>query len=85
MPEVAVVFPAFGDVPANVAKLRTGTLTVTGVANQLGYGERQGTDSGRPEVQGRIVGQFQLDHAPGVASGRRSFSAASKRAVPLLS
>ena len=78
MPEVAVVFPAFGDVPANV-QTATGTLTVTGVANQLGYGERQGTDSGRPEVQGRIVGQFQLDHAPGVAPAQIIFSGEQAR------
>ena len=53
-PEVAVVLPSFGNLPANVA-------------DQLGFGERQGTDAGRPEVQGRIVLQFQLDRAPGVA------------------
>jgi hypothetical protein len=73
MPEVAMVFPAFGVLPANVQSA-TGTLTVTGVANQLGYGERQGADSGRPEVQGRIVTQFQLDHAPGVAPAQIIFS-----------
>jgi hypothetical protein len=78
MPEVAVVFPAFGDVPANV-QTATGTLTVTGVANQLGYGERQGTDSGRPEVQARIVGQFQLDHAEGVAPAQIIFSGEQAR------
>ena len=78
MPEVAMVFPAFGDVPANV-QTATGTLAVTGVANQLGYGERQGADSGRPEVQGRIVVQFQLDHAPGVAPAQIIFSGEQAR------
>ncbi len=53
-PEVAVVYPAFGNLPLNVA-------------DQLGYGERQGADSARPEVQGRLVFQFQADHAAGVA------------------
>ena len=53
-PEFAVVLPAFGNLPANVA-------------DQLGFGERQGADSGRPEIQGRLVAQFQLDHAPAVA------------------
>jgi hypothetical protein len=53
-PEVAIVLPAYGNVPSLVD-------------NQLGFGERQGTDSGRPEVQGRIVAQFQLDKAKGVA------------------
>jgi hypothetical protein len=52
-PEFAVVMPAFGNDPSNVA-------------DQLGYGEKQGADSGRPEVQARLVLQFQLDKAPGV-------------------
>jgi len=34
-PEFAIVFPAFDDVPTNVA-------------DQLGFGERQGADSSRP-------------------------------------
>jgi hypothetical protein len=53
-PEFALVMPAFGNDPSNVA-------------DQLGYGEKQGADSGRPELQARIVAQFQLDKAPGVA------------------
>ena len=51
--EFALTVPAFGNTPSNVA-------------DQLGYGERQGADSGRPEVQGRIVTEWQLDKAPGV-------------------
>jgi hypothetical protein len=34
---------------------------------QLAIGERQGADSGRPDLSGRFVTQFQLDKAPGVA------------------
>jgi hypothetical protein len=56
MPEVAAVLPASGDQPG-----------ANNLANQLGYGERQGPDSARPTVEGRVVVQFQLDHAPGVA------------------
>jgi hypothetical protein len=52
-PEIALVLPAFGDLPVNLA-------------DQLGFGERQGADSHRPEYQGRIVTQFQLDKAAGV-------------------
>ncbi len=52
-PEFALVLTAFGNLPADVT-------------NQLGYGERQGADSNRPEIQGRIVTQWQLDKAPGV-------------------
>ena len=64
MPEVALVLPASGNVPA-----------AANLFNQLGYGERQGPDSARPNVQGRIVGQFQLDHAPGVVPAQIIFSA----------
>lgn len=53
-PEFAIVLPAFGNLP-------------TDVGNQLGFAERQGADSGKPEVQARLVGQWQLDHAAGVA------------------
>jgi hypothetical protein len=63
MPEVALVLPASGNVPA-----------AANLFNQLGYGERQGPDSARPNVQGRIVGQFQLDHAAGVAPAQIIFS-----------
>lgn len=36
------------------------------ISNQLGYGERQGPDANRPEYQGRLDLQWQLDHAKGV-------------------
>jgi hypothetical protein len=52
-PEFAFVLPAFGNLP-------------TEVADHEGFGERQGVDSGRPEMQGRFVTQWQLDKAPGV-------------------
>lgn len=52
-PEFALVLPAFGDLP-------------TDLGNQLGFGERQGVDSNRPEFEGRFVTQFQLDKAKGV-------------------
>jgi hypothetical protein len=60
-PEFAIVMPAYGNDPSNVA-------------DQLGYGEKQGADSGRPEVQARIVTQWQLDKAPGVAPAQLIFS-----------
>jgi len=63
MPEIAAVLPASGDVPG-----------ANNLANQLGYGERQGPDAARPTVEGRIAAQFQLDHAPGVAPAQIIFS-----------
>jgi hypothetical protein len=53
-PEVAFVMPASGNTP-------------TLMDNQLAYGERQGPDSVRPNIQGRLVSQWVLDSAPGVA------------------
>ncbi len=60
-PEVAVVMPAYGNDPSNVS-------------DQLGYGEKQGADSGRPEMQARLVLQWQLDKAAGVAPAQLIFS-----------
>lgn len=56
MPEFAINEPASG-VPPPAAD----------VYEELAYGEREGPDSGRPNYQARVVGQWQLDHAPGVA------------------
>ena len=69
-PEFAFVFPAFGNVPANVA-------------DQLGFGERQGADSSRPGLQGRFVLQAQLDRAAGVAPAEFivSFEQARRTAI----
>lgn len=53
-PEFAIVQPSFGNLP-------------TDVGNQLGFGERQGSDSERPEYQARVALQWQLDKAEGVA------------------
>jgi len=76
MPEIAAVLPASGDVPG-----------AANLANQLGYGERQGPDSARPTVEGRIAMQFQLDHAPGVAPAQIIFSGeqGERKAVVLAS
>jgi hypothetical protein len=63
MPEFAVDLPASG-LPPSVAN----------ISNQLGYGERQGPDSNRPEYQGRLVFQGQLDHAKGVPPAQLIFS-----------
>jgi hypothetical protein len=53
-PEFAIVLPAFGNLPADVA-------------NQLAFGERQGADSQQPGIQGRAVFHWQLDKAENVA------------------
>src|SRR5271165_6851408 len=72
-PEFAIMMPSEGNLPADsvsytVTALGTPTTCayVNGLANQLGYGERQGADYAAPELESRVVFQFQLDKAPGV-------------------
>ena len=73
-PEVAIMMPLEGLVPAAaVGSLNADSGAALG--NQLGYGERQGQDANRPELETRAVLQFQLDKAPGVASAELIASA----------
>jgi hypothetical protein len=72
-PEFAIMMPSDGNLPADSVTCTIATLGVAtscsfvnGLGNQLGYGERQGADSGAPELESRVVLQFQLDKAPGV-------------------
>jgi hypothetical protein len=92
-PEFAVVLPGFGNlppligiqsvtIPATAPAVNTPTAIATGpgsIGDQLGYGERQGADSAQPELQGRLVFQFQLDKAKGVAPAQIIFSAVNGR------
>ncbi|MBI3669315.1 MAG: hypothetical protein HY237_06005 [Acidobacteria bacterium] len=70
-PEFAIVLPVFGNLPSDIA-------------NQLAFGERQGVDSGRPEFQGRIALQFQLDKAKGVAPAQLIVSAMRGRRTAIV-
>jgi len=79
-PEFALMMPSEGNLPADAVNStcstvqnKDGTFTTTctnavvnGLGNQLGYGERQGADYAAPELESRVVLQFQLDKAPGV-------------------
>jgi hypothetical protein len=69
-PEFAIVFPGFGDLPADIT-------------NQVGFGERQGADSQQPGLQGRGVFQWQLDKAENVAPAQFivSFEHARRTAI----
>ncbi len=60
--KIAPTFAIMMPTSSQIEKL--GSLGVTG---QLAQAEREGADSGRPEVEGRVALQFQLDKAPGVA------------------
>ena len=59
-PTFALMMPSTGQ----IEKL-AGTLS--GFEGQIGQGEREGADSGRPEFEGRLALQFQLDKASAVA------------------
>jgi|HubBroStandDraft_6_1064221.scaffolds.fasta_scaffold00005_9 hypothetical protein len=61
-PEFAIMMPSSGE----IYKL-SATDPVGGFEAQIGEGEREGADSGRPEYEGKVALQFQLDKAPGVA------------------
>ena len=84
-PEFALVLPASGNTPTSVNQTTTFGANFSGMDNQLAYGERQGPDSGRPQMQGRLVLQWQLDKSSGVAPAQLIFSAmngARKLLVP---
>jgi flagellar motor protein MotB len=72
-PEFAIMMPSEGNIPATAVTCTAANITagssctvVNGLASQLGYGERQGADYAKPELESRVVMQFQLDKAPGV-------------------
>jgi len=64
--EPAIAQPGFGN-------------NSTDVGTQLGVGERQGIDSARPEISGRVVFQWQLDKARGVPPAQIIFSGMQAR------
>jgi hypothetical protein len=58
---------------------------LAGFEAQIGQAEREGADSGRPEVEGRVALQFQLDQAKGVAPAQilvSGFQGRRKSIVP---
>ena len=57
-PTFAIMMPSTGQIEK---------LGILGLQGQIGQGEREGADSGRPEFEGRLALQFQLDKAPAVA------------------
>jgi hypothetical protein len=61
-PEIALMMPSTGE----IMKLNSFN-SLGGFEAQIGEAERQGADSGRPELEARVVLQWQLDKAPGVA------------------
>lgn len=73
-PAFAVMMPSSAQVERSAANTFTTVGAVNGLADQLGQGEREGADSDRPEYEGRLAIQWQLDKAPGVAPAQLIWS-----------
>jgi len=56
----------------------------TDVGDQLGVSERDGISSARPEISGRMVFQWQLDNARGVAPAQIIFSGMNAKRVEIV-
>jgi hypothetical protein len=93
-PEFAIMMPSEGDLPGTritcavdaVPSTNVCSLANLGLASQLGYGEREGADAARPELESRVVLQFQLDKAPGVVPAQILWSGFyTKRELNVLS
>jgi hypothetical protein len=56
----------------------------TDVGDQLGVSERDGINSARPEISGRVVFQWQLDKAKGVAPAQIIFSGMNAKRVEIV-
>jgi len=74
-PTFAIMMPSSGQIE------KLGSL---GLAAQLGQGEREGADSGRPEVEARLAFEFQLDKAPGVAPAQILWSGFQSKRTSLV-
>jgi len=55
-----------------------------GLQGQIAQAEREGADSGRPEVEGRVALQFQLDKAPAVAPAQIILSGVDGRRTSIV-
>ncbi|MGA2358953.1 MAG: hypothetical protein ABSF66_08140 [Terriglobales bacterium] len=76
-PTFAIMMPTSAQTEksaSNAFTLTTFTGATNGLADQLGQGEREGADSDRPEYEGRLAIQWQLDKAPGVAPAQLIWS-----------
>lgn len=69
--EPAIAQPGFGN-------------NSTDVGDQLGVSERDGINAARPEVSGRVVFQWQLDKARGVAPAQIIFSGMNAKRVEIV-
>ncbi len=74
-PTFAMMMPSTGQIEK---------LGANGLAGQLAQAEREGADSARPEIEGRVAFQFQLDPAPAVAPAQIIFSGVHGRRTSIV-
>jgi len=75
-PTVAMMMPSSGEIE------KLGSL---GLAGQIAQAEREGADSGKPEMEARVAFQFQLDEAKGVAPAQILWSGFTARRTSIVS
>jgi hypothetical protein len=73
-PAFAIIMPSTAQVESGATNAFSTAGAANGVLGQLGEGEREGADSDRPEYEGRLAIQWQLDKAPGVAPAQLIWS-----------
>ncbi len=74
-PQFGIMMPSTGQI------LKLG---LSGLAGQLGEGEREGADSDRPEWEGRVALSYQIDPAKGVAPAQISLSGFHSRRTSIV-
>ncbi len=74
-PTFAIMMPSTGQIE------KLGSL---GLQGQIAQAEREGADSGRPEFEGRLALQFQLDKAPAVAPAQIFWSGFRSRRTSIV-
>ena len=74
-PQFGIMMPSTGQI------LKLG---LSGLAGQLGEGEREGADSDRPEWEGRVALSYQIDPAKGVAPAQISLAGFHSRRTSIV-
>ena len=74
-PTFAIMMPSTGQIEK---------LGALGLQGQIAQAEREGADSGRPELEGRLALQFQLDKAPAVAPAQIFWSGFESRRTSIV-
>src|SRR5580700_8909026 len=74
-PQFGIMMPSTGQI------LKLGS---SGLAGQLGEGEREGADSDRPEYEGRVALSYQIDPAKGVTPAQISLAGFHSRRTSIV-